>query len=203
MRTIRHEVSAGTSIDQACREALALSRESGATVAFDFNDVPMTVAWPASPSKLVQGYFDELDRRAKAYRESPKGIAEAEKRKAQIEQLNRECGELLACLDRVLTTTGTDAKMDWLKRFTLVADDVSVKFDTGALADKLEAGGFKENEFVGNPPGWFCTKDRMARYIAGQVINFLRRGCPPHPVTVSFIKKYESLKAKTPGASVA
>ncbi len=83
--------------------------------------------------------------------------------------------------------------MSLLRELTEKADDCGVKFSTSALADSLEAAGYKENENVTDDPDWLNTKDRLGRYIIGQIINCLRSGMPPHPVALKFISEYEAL----------
>lgn len=193
MKTMTYEPSAGTRIEHACDEAVKMAKRSGATVRFKFNDVELTATPDFQPDALVAEWQRESNRLSEEYRNSSAGRAEANRRAAQIGNLNSQATTLLGKLDSLLTANSQDEIMDWLKSFAPISDDVSVKFDTAALAAKFEAAGFKENEGVGQEPGWFNTRPRMAGYIVGQVINSLKRGMPPHPVTVSFIEKYQAM----------
>lgn len=193
MKTITYEPSVGTRIEHACDEAVKLAKRGGATVRFKFNDVELTATPDHQPAALVDDWRRESDRLSEEYRTSPEGRAEAARRESQITTLKTQAAELLGKLDSVLAANSQDEIMDWLKSFAPISDDVSVKFDTAALAAKFEAAGFKENEGVGQEPDWFNTRDRMAGYIVGQVINCLKRGMPPHPVTVSFVEKYQAM----------
>ena len=188
-----YEPSAGTEISHACREAVNMAKRSGATVRFKFNDVELTATPNIKPDAVVAKWRRESNRLSEEYRNSPKGRAAAAARTAEIARLKTQSETLLMALSSILLSGSTDELMDWLKSFALVADDVSVKLDTAALAAKFEAAGFKENESVGQKPEWFNTRPRMAGYIVGQVINCLKRGMPPHPVTASFVEKYQAL----------
>lgn len=193
MKTMTYEPSAGTRIEHACTEAVELAKRNGQTVRFKFNDVELEATPDRQPAAIVDDWRRESDRLAEEYRNSPEGRAEAARRESQITTLKAQADELLSRLDSVLASNSQDQIMDWLKSFAPISDDVSVKFDTSALAVKFEAAGFKENEGVGQEPEWFNTRPRMAGYIVGQVINCLKRGMPPHPVTVSFVEKYQAM----------
>ena len=85
--------------------------------------------------------------------------------------------------------------IDWLDEFTPLSDDIGVtsEFNPFDISNQLTRAGFNENEGVGEDPGWFNTRQRMGRYIIGQVINCLNKGMPPHPITTTFIEKYRQL----------
>jgi len=188
-----YKPSAGTEISHACREAVDMAKRSGVNVRFKFNDVELTATPDLQPDEVVAEWRRESNRISEEYRNSPAGRAAAAARTAEIARLKTQSESLLMALSSILLSGSTDELMSWLKSFALVADDVSVNLDTAALAAKFEAAGFKENEGVGQNPEWFNTRPRMAGYIVGQVINCLKRGMPPHPVTVSFVEKYQAL----------
>lgn len=191
--TMTYEPSCGTHINSACAEASRMAQASGLPVCFKFNDVELVAIPNRTANDLVSDYDCETKRRAEEYRNSPEGIAQAARRKAEIEKLAQQSSKLLRKIDSVLAANSLDSVMGWLKEFIPTADDVSVRFDTKALGAKFEVAGFKMNEGVGQKPEWFHTRERMGRYIVGQVINFLKDGMPPHPITTSFIEKYEAL----------
>lgn len=193
MKTMTYEPSAGTRIEHACTEAVTMAKRSGATVRFKFNDVELAATPDREPDDLVADWRHESDRLSEEYRNSPEGRAEAARRESEITTLKAQADELLGKLDSLLAENSQDEIMGWMKSFAPISDDVSVKFDTAELAAKFEAAGFKENEGVGQEPEWFNTRPRMAGYIVGQVINCLKRGMPPHPVTVSFVEKYQAM----------
>ena len=193
MKIITYEPSPGTRIETACDEAVNMAKQIGSTVRFKFNDVELTATPTTKPHSIVSEWQQESKRLSEKYRNSPQGRAAAKARTAEISRLKTQSEALLMSLSSILLSGSTDELMGWLKSFAPISDDVCVKFDTAAVAAKFEAAGFKENEGVGKKPEWFNTRNRMARYIIGQAINCLKRGMPPHPITVSFIEKYESL----------
>lgn len=188
-----YEPSGGTRIEHACQDAVRMAILNRCIVQFKFNGVPLEVAGDTTPEDTVKHYHAELDRSAEEYRNSPEGRSNAAAREAQIGTLKSKAVNLLDKLDSLLASNSQDEIMDWLKEFAPISDDVAVRFNTAALAAKFEAAGFKENEGVGQEPEWFNTRPRMAGYIVGQVINCLKRGMPPHPVTVSFIERYQAM----------
>lgn len=191
--TMTYDPPCGTHINSACAEASRMARTNGVPVHFKFNDIELVAIPYCSMDDPVADYHRESNRRAEEYRNSNKGLAAVARREAQIEKLIGQSSKLFRKLNSVLAANSLDSVMGWLKEFVPVADDVSVRFDAKALGAKFEAAGFKMNEGVGQKPEWFNTRERMGRYIVGQVINFLKDGMPPHPVTTSFIKKYEAL----------
>lgn len=79
--TITFRVHAGTSILQACQQALKMAGEAKKAVTFDFNDVQL-VAEPLADedqssraATMAQGYLEECRQRAEAYSNSEEGQA--------------------------------------------------------------------------------------------------------------------------------
>lgn len=190
MKTVTYYPHAGTHIATACKEAVAMAM-NGQDVQFSFNGVELLATPDSVPAKLEAEFSAKLEADAKAYRESPKGIADAKKRTAEILRKQRSVNTSLAVLKDIVADH--DKLMLWLKSFTEDADDIGVQFTKSRLADELEAAGYAENEHVGQKPEWFCTRKRMAHYIVGQAITCLRRGMGPHPVTGGFVDEYFKL----------
>lgn len=193
MKTVTYDPHAGTHIASACKEAVAIAMQERQNVQFSFNGIELLATPDSVPAKLEAEFTAKLEAAAKAYRESPKGIAEAQKRTAEIARKQRSVNTALAVLKHIVADH--DKLMLWLKSFTEDADDIGVQFTKSLLAEELEAAGYTENEHVGQKPEWFCTRERMAHYIVGQAINCLRRGMGPHPVTRGFVEKYFKMVA--------
>jgi hypothetical protein len=193
MKTMNYEPMCGDNIAHTVRHTARLSKTSGCRVRFSFNGVTLQATPKKSPVTLLWEWERINGQHAEKYRLSKKGQDAHAIRTAETARLKTQSETLLMALSSILLSGSTDELMGWLKSFALVADDVSVKLDTATLAAKFEAAGFKENEGVGQKPEWFNTRPRMASYIVGQVINCLKRGMPPHPVTVSFVEKYQAL----------
>lgn len=74
---------------------------------------------------------------------------------------------------------------DWLESFTDINDNCNIVFDNAALADKLEAAGYIESEFVGKAAKDFVENEQF-RWAVGQAIQMLRMPMPIHPALGRF-----------------
>lgn len=195
-----YDPSPGTTIEHACKKAVEIAQQSGQSVTFDFKGIAVTAEADSDPQALQDEWTKTMQAQAEAWRNSPEGQQAADESKRLESNPQSKAIRLLAELPALLFDRGNlwkeeslNAIMVWLKEFSLAADHVGVKVDYPALIATLEKAGFRENEYVGQPPGWFCDKLRMSRYIMGQALNCMRMGMPPHPVTCSFVEKYFNL----------
>ena len=193
MKTLIYRPVGGTNIEHACNEAVKMARQGDCMVRFDFNGVELVASGRSDPKALSDSFLDEMNKRAEAYKKSPEGIQDAENRRLLVESNNLKAAELIRNLPALLVAETLNDLMGWLKQFAVIADDIGTRFDHRELRLALESAGYKNNEGVGQPPEWFNTRERMGRYIVGQVIDCLSTGMPPHPITLSFIGKYEAL----------
>lgn len=182
----------GADINDSCKEAVAMAINGNCDVSFSFNGVEIVATPESVPSELSKQFYKTMQDSADAYRNSDAGKAEAAKKKSEVEELQKECDAMVLHLPAILQD-GHSALMPWLARFSEVSDRIGVNMDSGKIADELEDAGYKNNMHVGQKPEWFSTKPRMAEYIAGQAVNCLRNGMPPHQITLSFVKQYEAL----------
>lgn len=194
MKKLTYDPLAGTTIDHACKEATALAIRKSAEVTFDFNGITLTATPDSSPADIQKDWKVKLEKEREEYRASPEYTEDEKRRVEEISSNQSIVNHFMETIEQILATCSTDDLMESLKKFTLAADNVGVKFDNVRLVTILESAGHKEHAHVGRPPSDFDSKEVMAQYIIGQVINFLRSGMPPHPVTVSFIEKYFALK---------
>ena len=189
----KYDPGAGTHINRACAEACEIAKETGEDVSFDFNEIILTATPETDAVSLAKEYARLSEERRQAYLESPQGKVAAEKRAAEIVEKIGKVDALVSALPEILQNGDMGNLIGWLESFTLPADDIAVKIDHARLAGMLEGAGYVENDGCGNPPEWFSTRERMGRYIVGQAIACLRRGLPPHGVTLGFIKKWRGL----------
>ena len=206
---------AGTQISFACEEAINIADRHHDEVSFDFNGVNVIAKPGGLPGALVQEWSDIQQRQAEEYRKTPEykekklqRDKEVATKSARIKELLEDFAPLVerAFLDKAIEYRMHDLLpsnphkylekiIDWIDEFTPLADDIGVQgdYDTTLLAQQLEAAGFFEGEGVGQDPEWFSTREKMGRYIIGQVLSFLKKGMSPHPMTNSFIEKYREL----------
>ncbi len=195
MNALTFEPSPGTHISHACKEAVAMAINKNSDVEFDFNGIKVTATPQSSPASLEADWDAKMAAEAKAYRESERYTAEQQRRAEEVKTNQQTVDRFMEEIELVLATCSRDSLMEWLKPFVGASDDVEVKFDHKKLADLLEHFGYLENAHVGTPPEAFTTRKLIGEYILGQVVNCLRSGMPPHPITNSFIEKYFKLPA--------
>jgi hypothetical protein len=203
----------GTHIGNACKEAIDLAIESDSPVVFTFNDIEIKAYETSTVEELCQKYSYETKVRAEAWHRTQEYKDQQDKRNLEVAEKSWQVLELFKKLDliiekcfiakvmkdRGITLTlerSQEELLNWMELFVPLADDIAIEFDKELLISKLNKAGFFENEEVGRNPDWFDTRDKMARYIIGQVIGCLKSGMPPHPMTVSFIEKYRELPRK-------
>jgi hypothetical protein len=190
MSTMTIEISPGERIENACKQAVATAIKKNSDVSFDFNGISITATPQSSPASLLSEWNAQMEASRKAYRKSPEYAAEQECRAEQVKTGQNVVNRFMVGIEQVLATCSTDDLLKYFTPFVEAADDVDVIFDHSKLADLLERYGYKDNMHVGKPKEAFDDKETMAQYILGQVVNCLRSGMPPHPITNSFIEKY-------------
>lgn len=199
MKTITFDPMAGAHIEHACREASELSRRTRSLVLFTFNDSRLI----ASPKKSWFTIFWEWVTLNEMRRLSPESMARRRKNEEayRVETVARQSAMdfLINKLNGfdVDIAGGSEEQLDllmsWIKNYAHLADFTGVERHADTVLERLDFFGFTENALVGNPPEFFSTKIRLARYIAGQAINCLKRGMPPHPITDKFVAQYFAL----------
>lgn len=182
---------AGTHIDSACVAAVGMANVSGESVEMIFNGVDLVVRPGERPEDVSDRWSKGMAEASAAWRASPEGIAQQQLANAIAETAKRNTARLLEELPAIVNDG--PALMRWLLKFTDAADHVAAKFDTAALAKRLEAAGYRDNHHVGRPESDFNDEQTLREYVVGQVIRCLHSGMPPHPVTKKFIGQYANL----------
>lgn len=165
--------------------------DAGAT-ALTFNAMKVPIPAGSTAESVEATYMRLIEESQRRYRESPEGIAAAARAEAHKQECQRKVNELIEKLPEVVSNM--DATVQWLADFCQPADHIDVTYDTEAILGALRGAGYVEGFGVGNPSGWFSTKDRMGRYIIGQGISCLADGMPPHGITITFAEKYRALR---------
>jgi hypothetical protein len=193
MSALTFEPSPGTHIKEACKKAAAMAINKSSTVEFEFNGIKVTATPQSSPASLELAWESQMEADRKARKESPEYAAEQQRRAETVKTSQNVVNCFMDGIEHVLATCSTNDILKYVQPFVGAADDVAVTFDKTGLADLLEQYGYKDNMHVGKPQWAFDDKETMAQYILGQVVNCLRRGMSPHPITISFIEKYFKL----------
>jgi hypothetical protein len=162
-------------------------------VRLNFNEIQLLIDGSMSVEKVLEAYDQAwADRSARywASQEGQQALQELEDIKASHQSRH---DKLMAVLWDV---AGDESKlMDWLYDFSDAADHVGVEGkDFQRVSSVLELHGYVENDCVGWDKSEFENPRVMARYIAGQALNCMKRmNMGPHPMTQSFVEKYHAL----------
>jgi len=192
-KTLTYDPLCGTSINFACKEAVAMAVNNKCHVKFNFNGINLEATPNCTPTRLISQFHTELDENARKYEESPEGIAHAKYQEEKKVENQIKIDKLIGKLSGVVSNR--DKLMKWMGEFTECADQIGTKFDEQPLVAQLESVGYSDGQFTGNPPEWFNTKERMAGYLIGQAINCLNQGMPPHPMVGRFVEDYFKLES--------
>lgn len=189
---VRFSPVCGTSINEACVEAVSIAIRHNSEVHFDFNDVAMIALPTSNSSILVAEWETENHRQHEAWKNSPEGKrAKAEEKRILVATQNK-VDALMAKLSDVYQNERK--LMIWLGKLAENADHAGIRWDAKRVAHLLLKAGYKNGDACGQDQAEYKNPHILARYIAGQVINCITDGMPPHPMTSCFVKDYLALK---------
>lgn len=207
MNEITYSPKAGEHIETASRNAQRIAFEKGQRVGFQFNDVRLW-AFPAGSSDIPAKFYSTVvERRHNAYLESPEGKAAQKRRDSEIAEKQFACDNVTNNLDSILAHNSSTGVLFFIEKFCKAANDIAVTIDHKRIIASLENAGFERNAYV--MPSWalklqkkfwpkfFENKNRLYKYIIGQVLSCLYNGMPPHQVTLHFIEKWNKLDGGT------
>jgi len=183
------EPTPGETLDSTIKVAIAIAKIQNTTCQFRFNGVDLEATKYSNLAELSEIYSATL-RAQKAAKPSPPQPDPAMKQQAMEKTLNLlyEKGYAMS----------HDNLMEWLKCYAELADNREVAFEPHHVLGYFIRIGFRPNAETGRPAADYDDRAVMARYIIGQVLTFLEKGMPPHPVTLSFIAQYEALPPSQP-----
>lgn len=189
--TINADVSPGCHIQAACEEAIQLALQYSKKVVFEFNEIEVVASGDCSIDGLVQWYQDEVERRAKAWQESDEGRLAAQETLRRQQDAQIAVDALLLELPQIIWHEA--ALVSWVGQFAQVNDHVGLTFDKQALADALVMAGYVADAEVGQKREVFLAdKSKLARYLIGQAISYLRADMPLHPRLADVASRYVS-----------
>ncbi len=185
------ETHAGDHIDRIFSRALAKAVASGEMVSFNFNGDRYDVRPSDNHPGLLERWQAKQEAEAKAYRDSPAGVADASSRAAEVLASQAKVDRLVGQLPALLSNDASDSRglLVWLAALTEAADDVGVRFDTASVCDALDRAGFRADMHVGDPPDSFGDRRKAAEYVVGQAMTFMAQGMSPHPMTADVAMK--------------
>lgn len=184
---IECHIGIGTHVSDAAAKLASIARETGRPATYEFNGTPLTVNPGESPEASVTRWNSDMEAKQKAWRESPEGIAAQEKRERELSYAK---GLMAGILFRLPAKFPNHRRaMQWLVGYVPAADHAGVDAGLERVTQSLLASGYSRNDLVGLPRDAYQDGDTMARWVAGQALEFMARGMPPHPMTADFAKE--------------
>lgn len=193
----QYQPRVGQHIDRACEEAVTFAKRCGKSQTFVFNEVTLTAFPDTEPAALAAKFSEEMDAAGVRWRESEEGKKAAANRREQVRQYQSTHDSLMLSLPSILSER-RDALMRWMASFADVADDVDVVKDFPRAIALLEGAGYSASDALGLSKDEYKKPAIMCAYIVGQALSCMKRGMPPHPVTIGFVEDYFKLKEPTP-----
>ena len=172
--TIKYDPPVGTSISEACKNALALlyTSQSSSVVLFMFNDVLMEANYDDTIKTMELRWQAEMDRLSAEYRASAKYV---EQKKRDIEKLAKHqqtMNNLIKELPNAVDN-GLDAIVDWCGKFAEVSDYTGVLYNKPTVINTLKLAGYASDAFVGEGEAIKADIDKRGKWIVGQVLSGL------------------------------
>ena len=186
-----YKPSAGTSIDYAVREAIALSVGKEEPVEFIFNDVKLCVNEESDPAEIESIFHASMKMNSQAFNTPIRRQKEAERRR----KMQADLDEFLPTLDSLDMTNKAEV-LHWLCRFEELSGWTFVSYNRSHVLLKFVEAGYK--------PGEFCRKENETqeewqehagaygefRWIVGQALEGISSmGCP-HQMIHTFTERF-------------
>ena len=181
----KYESSPGEHISTACENAIALAKQSGNAVEFNFNDETI-IANPDSTADALVALWDRHQKESReAYRQTPAYRESQKQLKREIAQAQATTDADIARLPAVLATGDVAQLVAWFASFGEAADWRDVTYDRAALIKTLEGAGYVEGQFVGAREAIERDSHIKARYLVGQFLSGMKgeHGCWPQILT--------------------
>lgn len=185
----------GEHINSFAARMVARANKTREPISGVFNEIELTAEPGGDAATIVRTFESEMDARAKAYRESPAGIAAAEKRAAEIAARQKEYDALVARLPD-LDMADRPAVLRWLCRFQDAADDIGVaKHASRAVIDHFAQHGL----VAGMNCDEYHDKDNPENvfgWIVGQAMDGIERVGAPMGILHHFAEQWLAAGAR-------
>ena len=178
MEFYTHRPLAGDHIDIAIRELI-----KRAPARMEFNGA-IVEAYPGDTEEgVLSRWWSAMDANAKAYRESPEGVAAEAERQRVKEEHQKNVTRLIQELEDA-GWWSTEQTLRWVASFADAADHIDLEWNREAVAERLERWGWRCNDALGHDPQEYKEDlELRARWIMGQVISGIRGPVgSPHPI---------------------
>lgn len=171
---------AGCSFNNVTTEAIELARQLNQEVAYEFNGVACVVSADSDVDVVWKHVNDTWERQRAGHEATPEYKEQQVKASTVAESRRLRMLGILGDFQRVVALSDELETMQWLLVFTELADYGDVPFDHSGIAAGLKVLGYVDNDLVGDFPENPTVSDTF-RWVAGQCIQMLDDGMPPHP----------------------
>lgn len=181
-------IGPGTHVSDAAAKLASIAQEIGRPATYEFNGTPLTVNPGEDPDFAVARWNTDFEAKQKTWRESPEGVAAKERSDRELAYAHGVMADVLSLLPFKWFESHRHA-MQWLAMYAPAADHIDVDAEFSRVTKVLLASGYVQNDRVGLPQDAYRDGDTMARWVAGQALECMAKGMPPHPITADFAKK--------------
>jgi hypothetical protein len=184
----------GNDRDECVATAITEAKALGEPITLHFNENVLKITGDTDPVQLEQERREQSRKIWAARRQSPAYKAQQAREAAAHVRDQKKIDDLMASLDGALAK-GIGAAVGWMKDYSAVAEDGTLKTDHGLVLKKVLAAGYQSNAHVDRPEGALDGDYKaMGEYIMGQCIKSMEKGYPPHPVAGMFADKMAEIK---------
>ena len=184
----------GSWIGTACEKAVQMARSQNQPVKFEFNGIEVVANPNDDPESIHSIWNEKQEERTAKYHASDEYKEQQNKRRQEVTAKQEIVDRLVRIVGRIHSE---EEWMKWAAKLAGSADDCEVKLNNDELFIELKRHGWVPNANVSEDPKiraeLATNKTMMAEYIMGQVMSFLSKGMPPHPMTMTFVDKYNSI----------
>lgn len=184
----------GDDRDECVATAITEAKALGAPITLHFNENVMKITGDTDPVQLEKERKEESRKKWDAYTKTAAYKKEQARKAAQHARDQKKIDDLMASLDGVLAR-GIGASVGWMKDYSAVAEDGTLRTDNALVLKKVLAAGYVKNAHVGRPEGALDGDYKaMGEYIMGQAISSMEKGYPPHPIAGMFADDFVRIK---------
>lgn len=190
------------------RGALDLANQKTSQVRLTYDGIILDVNPSDDPNaaeKLLARFSEIQAQQWNKAANTPESIAElhreqeerqTRKRREQEAQRNdrdqKRVDSLVESLPNAIQS-GEAAIVKWVSDFAKVGDNISLKYDKTAIAEKLRAAGYTADARIGDETT-HSNPTALAERIVALAIECLQEGRPIHRTAHAFAEKYEQLQ---------
>lgn len=167
-------------------------------IQFSFNDTVVIIDHKDTLETVKARWHFQMQENARLWRESPEGIASALAQEDRANVAKAKTAALLHILPQVIAMDHSMI-LQWLVEYQDAGDHIAVDAKCDWVLKQFEDAGYKVHYGVGRAPEDFKTdKTLSARYVIGQMMDFMSKGFAGHQLVHKFAGDYFVLAGMAP-----